>query len=54
MPSLFLYIIGFIVLVTGLAMGATLLGIDRSWIIVGVVILIGIMLLSLSTGFRRR
>lgn len=49
MRSIALYILGFIVLVAGLAMGASLLGVSQTWIIVGVVILVGIMLLSLAT-----
>jgi Mn2+/Fe2+ NRAMP family transporter len=40
------YLIGFIVVVIGLAIGANLLGADPMWIGVGVVILIGIGILS--------
>lgn len=40
------YLIGFIIVVIGLAIGANLLGADPLWIGVGVVILIGIGILS--------
>lgn len=54
MPSIALYLIGFIVLIAGLAMGASLLGIAESWIIVGIIILVGIMILSLAGRFNHR
>ena len=40
------YLIGFIVVVIGLAIGANLLGAPPMWIGVGVIILIGIGILS--------
>ena len=40
------YLIGFIVLITGLALGAHLLGAPPMWIGVGVICLIGIGILS--------
>ena len=47
MPSWFnVYLIGFIILIIGLAMGAHLLGLSSTWIIVGVICLIGIGILS--------
>jgi len=51
--STLLYILGFIVLIAGLAMAATLLGVPQPWIIVGIIILVGIMLLSLGSSHRR-
>ena len=40
------YLIGFIVLIVGLALGAHLLGAPPMWIAVGVICLIGIGILS--------
>lgn len=40
------YLIGFIILVIGLALGAHLAGVPSTWIAVGVIILIGIGILS--------
>jgi hypothetical protein len=54
MSSILLYVLGFFVVIAGLAMAATLLGVDRSWIIVGTVVLIGILLISLASGIRNR
>jgi hypothetical protein len=48
-----LYIVGFIVLITGLAMGAHLLNVPREWIGVGIVILAGIAILTGASLFRR-
>jgi uncharacterized membrane protein len=42
------YLIGFIVLILGLAIGAHLLGAPALWIAVGVVVLIGIGIISAS------
>ena len=46
MSSFGMYLIGFIVLIVGLAMAAYLLGAPALWIGVGVVVLIGIGILS--------
>ena len=46
MSSFGIYIIGFILLIAGLAYGATLLGVPPVWIGVGVVVLIGIGIMS--------
>lgn len=47
MPSWFnVYLIGFIILIFGLAWGAHLLGVSSTWIAVGVVCLVGIGILS--------
>ena len=42
MSSLAIWIIGFIVLIGGLAYGATLAGLSPQWIAVGVLVLVGI------------
>lgn len=41
-----IYLIGFIILVAGLAYGAYLGGVPPAWIVVGVICLIGIGILS--------
>lgn len=41
-----LYLIGFVILIVGLAYGAYLAGVPQTWIIVGVICLIGIGILS--------
>ena len=46
MSSFGIYIIGFIVLIVGLAIAATLLGVPTTWIAVGVVGLIGLGILT--------
>jgi len=47
MPSSFgVYLIGFIILVIGLALGAHLAGVPSMWIAVGVICLVGIGILS--------
>jgi len=50
--SVLIYVLGFIIIIAGLAMAASLLGVPEQWIIIGIVILVGIMLLSLSSRFR--
>ena len=41
-----LYLIGFIILIIGLALGAHLAGVPTTWIAVGVICLLGIGILS--------
>jgi hypothetical protein len=41
-----IYLVGFIILVVGLALGAHLAGVPSTWIIVGVICLVGIGILS--------
>lgn len=41
-----LYLVGFIILIAGLAYGAFLAGVPPTWIVVGVICLIGIGILS--------
>mgnify|MGYP001053434291 CR=1 FL=1 len=50
--SVIIYVLGFLVVIAGLAMAASLLGLSQQWIIIGIVILVGIMLLSLASRFR--
>ena len=46
MSSFGTYLIGFIVLIVGLAIAAYLLGVPAQWIAVGVIVLIGIGVLT--------
>ena len=46
MSSFSTYLIGFIVLIIGLAVGAFLVGVPTTWIAVGVIVLIGIGILT--------
>ncbi|HVD61718.1 MAG TPA: hypothetical protein VNC11_12670 [Gemmatimonadaceae bacterium] len=46
MSSFSTYLIGFIVLIIGLAVAAVLLGVPQMWIAVGVIVLIGIGILT--------
>ncbi len=46
MSSFSIYLIGFIVLIIGLAVAAVLLGLPTQWIVVGAIVLIGIGILT--------
>lgn len=48
-----IYLIGYFILILGLALGANLLGIATSWIIVGVIIMVGIGIMSVANRLRR-
>ena len=50
MSSFSIYLIGFVVLIAGLALAASLLGLAPVWIGIGVVVLIG---LGILTGVSR-
>lgn len=52
--SFALYLVGFIVLIVGLAMGAHMLHVAPRWIGVGVVVLTGIGIITAVTHTRRR
>lgn len=54
MSSLAIYIVGFIILVGGLAYGASMAGLDTQWIAVGVVILIGLGIVMGVTRTRQK
>lgn len=53
MSSFGMYLVGFIILIVGLAMAAYLLGVPSMWIAVGVVVLIGIGILTGVSRTRR-
>ena len=52
--SFALYLIGFIVLIVGLAIGAFLLHLPGHWIAVGVIVLVGLGILSGAANTRQR
>jgi hypothetical protein len=45
-----LYVVGFLILIAGLAYGAHLLGVASQWIVIGVLVLLG---LGVATGATR-
>ncbi len=47
-----IYLVGYFILVVGLALGANLLGVPTSWIIVGVIIMVGIGIMSVANRLR--
>ncbi|MGH9420998.1 MAG: hypothetical protein ACRD3J_13565 [Thermoanaerobaculia bacterium] len=49
MSSFSTYLIGFIVLIIGLAIGAILLGVSQIWVIVWCIILIGMAIVMATT-----
>jgi hypothetical protein len=49
-----IYIVGFIILIIGLAIGANMMHIDARWIGVGVVVMIGLGILLGVTTTRQR
>jgi hypothetical protein len=54
MSSFAAYLLGFLIIIAGLVYGATLLGVARHWIIVGVVVLLGIGLVRAVSTTRRK
>jgi hypothetical protein len=48
------YLIGFIIVVAGLAIAAVLLNVPTTWIVVGVVILLGIGILMATSRTKPR
>jgi len=54
MSSLSVYLLGFLVLTAGLAMGAHLAGVPAAWIGAGGVVLLGLGILLAVTKTRRR
>ncbi|HEX6751902.1 MAG TPA: hypothetical protein VF092_31700 [Longimicrobium sp.] len=54
MNSFSTYLIGFIILVIGLALAAHLLGAPTMWIVVGIIILVGIGIMAATTRTRHR
>lgn len=48
------YLIGFVVLIVGLAIGAYLLNVPTTWIVVGVIVLLGLGIISATSRMRMR
>jgi len=53
MSSFAMYLFGFIILIIGLALAAYLVGVPSIWIAVGIVVLVGIGILSGVSRTRR-
>ena len=53
MSSFAIYIVGYIILIVGLALAANLIGISSTWIGIGVVVLIGLGILTGVSRTRR-
>lgn len=54
MSSFATFLVGYIVLVIGLAIGASLLNVPTTWIAVGVIVLIGIGIISATNRTKPR
>ena len=54
MSSFATYLIGFIVIVVGLAIAAYLLNVPRTWIAVGVLIMVGIGIVTATSRTKPR
>lgn len=54
MSSFATYLIGFLILIVGLAIAAYLLNVPTTWIAVGVVVLLGIGVLSATSRTKMR
>ena len=52
--SFTLYLIGYVILIVGLVIGANMLHVPPRWIGVGVVVLVGLGILTGVTNTRRR
>jgi hypothetical protein len=54
MSSFATYLIGFVVLIVGLAVAASLLGVPTTWIAVGVIVLLGIGIITATSHMKSR
>lgn len=54
MSSFNTYLVGFVVLIIGLAVGAYLLNAPTTWIAVGVIVLLGIGILSATSRTKQK
>jgi hypothetical protein len=54
MSSFGTYLVGFLILILGLAVGAYLLNVPTTWIAVGVIVFIGIGVLTATTRTKMR
>lgn len=49
-----LYILGFIILIAGLALAAQALGVPNTWIVIGIIIVVGIAVISIASNMQER
>ena len=54
MSSFSTYLIGFIVLIIGLAIAAVLVGVSTTWVVVGCIVLIGLGILTATTRTKTK
>jgi uncharacterized membrane protein YoaK (UPF0700 family) len=54
MSSFATYLIGFIIVIVGGAIGANLLGVPTMWIVVGVIVLLGLGILMATSRTKPR
>jgi hypothetical protein len=54
MSSLAIYIVGFVILVGGLAYGASVAGLATQWIVIGAVVLLGLGIVMGVTRTRQK
>jgi positive regulator of sigma E activity len=54
MSSFGIYVIGFVILIVGLALAANMLGVPTVWIGIGIIVMVGIGVLSAVSNTRRR
>jgi positive regulator of sigma E activity len=54
MSSFSTYLIGFIVLIIGLAIAAVLVGVSSTWVVVGCIVLIGLGILTATTRTKTK
>ncbi len=54
MSSFGIYMLGFIILIAGLAYGASVAGLSQTWIIVGIIVLLGLGILMGVGSTKRR
>jgi hypothetical protein len=48
------YLIGFVIVIIGLAIAASLLGVSTTWIAVGVIVLLGVGILTATSRTKSR
>jgi hypothetical protein len=49
-----IYIVGYVILIVGLAMGANLLHVPQKWIVVGVICMVGLAIVHGVTATRQK
>jgi positive regulator of sigma E activity len=54
MSSFATYLLGFLIVIVGLAIAAYLVGVPTTWIVVGVVVLLGIGIISATSRTKTR